>query len=295
MIKLIASDLDGTLFNDDHKVPEAVVTAIEKYQEAGYEFVAVTGREFASIKTHFIPSGIKCEAIVLSGAEIRDKDGNVIGANCISYDILEKIEELTEGIDVHVGYYTADDYRAIVTPEEKVEFLVDEIQMLHLNGTREEVLSSKIYQERDELLQVISSAKEFRENGVGVEKVFIFGTSMEEIQKTKDALSVLSDEVAILASFAKTVEVNELSVQKGLVLKKYIEERGYQMDEVAVVGDSLNDISMYEQDFGAKVVVANGSDIIKDVATHITKSNNEAGIAHLIDKILAGQLDDLKK
>ena len=104
MIKLIASDLDGTLFNDDHKVPEAVVEAIEKYQQAGYEFVAVTGREFASIKTHFIPSGIKCEAIALSGAEIRDKNWQVIEANCISYDILEKIEELTRGIDVHVGY-----------------------------------------------------------------------------------------------------------------------------------------------------------------------------------------------
>lgn len=66
---------------------------------------------------------------------------------------------------------------------------------------------------------------------------------------------------------------NDVSAQKGPVLKKYIESLGYSMDEVMVFGDSLNDYSMLSMDFGATVAMENADSKLKRVAKYTTKSN----------------------
>ena len=58
------------------------------------------------------------------------------------------------------------------------------------------------------------------------------------------------------------------------------------MDEVMVLGDSLNDYSMMEMDFGATIAMANADEEIKKVAKYMTKSNQEDGVAYVIDEML---------
>ena len=58
------------------------------------------------------------------------------------------------------------------------------------------------------------------------------------------------------------------------------------MDEVMVLGDSLNDLSMMEMDFGATIAMENADEEIKAVAKYITKSNEEDGVAYVIDEMI---------
>ena len=74
-----------------------------------------------------------------------------------------------------------------------------------------------------------------------------------------------------------------------IILKEYIESLGYTMDEVMVLGDSLNDYSMISMDFGATVAMENAVPEIKKAAKYITKSNNEFGVAYAIDQVLERQ------
>ena len=53
------------------------------------------------------------------------------------------------------------------------------------------------------------------------------------------------------------MEITDARAQKGPILKEYIESLGYTMDEVMVLGDSLNDYSMMSMDFGATVAMGN--------------------------------------
>lgn len=80
-----------------------------------------------------------------------------------------------------------------------------------------------------------------------------------------------------------------MEAQKGPVLKEYIEALGYTMDEVMVLGDSLNDYSMISMDFGATVAMENAVPEIKKAAKYITKSNNEFGVAYAINQVLEHQ------
>ena len=96
-------------------------------------------------------------------------------------------------------------------------------------------------------------------------------------------------ELAVASSFILNQEVTEVRAQKGPVLKEYIESLGYTMDEVMVLGDSLNDYSMISMDFGATVAMENAVPEIKKAAKYITKSNNEFGVAYAIDQVLERQ------
>ena len=66
------------------------------------------------------------------------------------------------------------------------------------------------------------------------------------------------------------------------------------MDQVMVLGDSLNDYSMFSLDFGATVAMENATPEIKEIAKYVTKSNREDGVAYAIDKMLEGDWEALK-
>ena len=93
-------------------------------------------------------------------------------------------------------------------------------------------------------------------------------------------------EFAVSSSFKNNLEITDIRAQKGPILKEYIESLGYTMNEVMVLGDSLNDYSMMEMDFGATIAMANADEEIKKVAKYITKSNEEDGVAYVIDEML---------
>ena len=107
-----------------------------------------------------------------------------------------------------------------------------------------------------------------------------------------ELLGKLSDElrenpaIAVASSFVYNQEITAVEAQKGPVLKEYIESLGYTMDEVMVLGDSLNDYSMISMDFGVTVAMENAVPEIKRAAKYITKNNNEFGVAYAIDQVL---------
>ena len=99
-----------------------------------------------------------------------------------------------------------------------------------------------------------------------------------ELEQNKD--------IAVASSIETNLEITDVKAQKGPVLKQYIESLGYKMDEVMVLGDSMNDYSMLSMDFGATVAMENAVPEVKAAAGYVTKSNEDLGAAHAIYKIL---------
>ena len=121
--------------------------------------------------------------------------------------------------------------------------------------------------------------------GAKLTKVFIFSNDVEMLGKLKEELQTLPN-VAVSSSFYNNLEVTDLKAQKGPVLKNYIENLGYNMDEVMVFGDSLNDYSMLSMDFGATIAMENAHPEIQKVCKYVTKSNAEDGVAFAIEELL---------
>ena len=83
-IKLIVSDLDGTLLNENHKISEVTVKAIRAAENAGIRWLTATGRAWNTAFPLLEEAGVTCDFVLLNGAEFRSSGGRLIQAEAIS-------------------------------------------------------------------------------------------------------------------------------------------------------------------------------------------------------------------
>lgn len=293
MIRLIASDLDDTLLGSDKKISPENIAAIKKAQEAGVQFVAATGREYRDTDYVINGTGLECDRIVASGADIRDKDNKSIRMYFTEWKDLEAMHRIAVQNGVHVLYFGEHDDYVIGTEADKDRLLIDEIRLFFWDASDEEIRQTDFYKMRMKEIICLDSEKEFEKQKIYIYKTLAFLKEVEKLAEMKRQIDELGT-LCTASSLSTCIELTDIKVQKGPILKEYAEERGISMEEVMVIGDSPNDRSMFDMGFGASVAVSNGHEEIKAIATHITKSNDEHGVAYVIEKILAGRLDDLK-
>ena len=288
MIKVIASDMDGTLLGDDHKPAPETLAAVKKACDAGIRFMIATGRNFPGAMAELKDAELVCDYIVGSGAEVRNPQQEVVVTHPISIELCRAIYEEIRDYPLSVTFCTDGyDYK-IGTPEEIEESLMLQMQLFFSNQPREELAKSETYRRIKKSTRSMSDMDELEAAGVPVYKLFLYSEDKAMLDEMNVRLQRNKD-IAVASSFPTNLEITDVKAQKGPVLKEYIESLGYTMDEVMVLGDSLNDLSMISMDFGATVAMANADPEVKSAAKYITKSNTEFGVAYTIEELLKRQ------
>lgn len=184
MIKVIASDMDGTLLGDSHRLDEETFEVIEQAQKRGIRFMLATGRNYEGAMHAMGELGqrLTCDYLVGSGAEVRNPKREVVSRKEMDKTLCKDVYEILQRYPVSVIFRTDSKDYQVGTPED--------VEMLG------------------------------------------------------------------------------------------------ELQEVMVFGDSLNDFSMLEMDFGATVAMENADPEVKAVAKYVTKSNTEHGVAYVIEKLL---------
>ena len=90
MIKMIVSDVDGTLLSHGYINPKCI-ESIKKAQAKGIEFVVASGRDYYGVTSVLDPLGIKCSAILGNGAQYCNKEGKAIMDCYLDKEILKVI------------------------------------------------------------------------------------------------------------------------------------------------------------------------------------------------------------
>lgn len=227
--------------------------------------------------------------VVSSGAEVRNPQQEVVKSTPISIELCEEVYNTAKKYPVSVAFFTDRyDYR-IGTKKEIEDGIIQQIRLFNMDiDTSEEIVrKSPQYRRIAGNTKGISDIRSLESSGAPIYKIFFCG-SVEQLEKLSDELKE-NPAVAVASSFIYNQEITAVEAQKGPVLKEYIESLGYTMDEVMVLGDSLNDYSMISMDFGATVAMENAVPEIKKAAKYITKSNNEFGVAYAIDQVLERQ------
>ena len=149
----------------------------------------------------------------------------------------------------------------------------------------EEIKNHPMYKVLKEKTRRAENYEELQRMRVPVSKIFAFSSDLEMLKQLRADLEE-NPHIVIANSGENNLEITDVSAQKGLVFKRYIESLGYTMEEVMVLGDSMNDYSMFAMDFGATVAMENADPQIKKLAKYITKSNAEDGVAYAIEELL---------
>lgn len=287
MIKVIASDMDGTLLNDHHRLAPETLEAIHRACNAGIRFMVATGRNFRGAMEELKDVELTCDYIVGSGAEVRNPEREVVFTAPMELDLCEEVCRTLEKYPVSVVFCT-DHYDYRIGDEAEIEeSFIRQLKVFHLDQDIDEERAKEdpLYQRIRENTKIISDFQELREAGVPIYKIFLYSGDIPMLDEIRGELEN-HPAIAVAASFETNLEITDVRAQKGPVLKKYIESLGYTMDEVMVFGDSMNDYSMLSMDFGATVAMENSMPEVKTAAKYVTRSNEELGVAFVISELL---------
>lgn len=280
-IKLIALDMDGTLYNSQSEISEKDIDALKKAGNAGVAVAVATGRAYSEL-----PVEMLCElgvryAITGNGSGVyRLPEKECIFADCLDTEVLLQILEELKQLDVYYDVYI----EGLVYCPKSACHNIRKMDM-------PEVLHQYIEQTRivvDDLGQFV------KENGKKVEKSTINfallpdGTYLDR-ENTAQLLSRYP-QVQYLCGGYHNLEFTRAGVTKGSGLKFLAEQLGVSLENVMACGDSENDIFMLEA-AGVGVAMANAEEEVKASADFITRSNDENGVAYAVESLVFGFVD----
>ena len=282
MIKLVACDLDGTLLNEQHALPKENAEAIQRLQGVGIQFMTATGRTYDSVVPLLEPYDIICEHLLVNGALLKDAQGKTVYEDPMQLHHVRKIVDILMGNDLCFNLYTKE---GAVTPNiEKAQREFTE--HMKMNGMKEKEIRAML--EHDSFCQYdreVSDMSAYLKESPVIYKMETFGGDLTVARRVRKQLAQM-DGLALSDSISENVEITKHTAQKGYTLKKYCEQKQIALDEVVVMGDSMNDYSMMKL-FPNSIAVGNASSMIKEAASYVTKSNQELAVAHVIDHIIA--------
>jgi len=266
-IKLIATDLDGTLMAPDHMtVTERTKNALIQAHDKGVKIVIATGRALNFIKdvTDQIP--FVDYIIYCNGAAVYDcKSGKHIYQSCVSPEDAADFVNYVNERPIH--YHIYKDGNSYIQRSA--------LQHSAFTGLPEAFLQD--YMSKVVLCDDIHSI--IGDDGAQVIDLF----SIPEEYRSEIGDMIKSKNLVVTSAIPNEVAITAQGADKGSAIRNLCDSLRISSDEVMTFGDAPNDCPMLEF---AKYSFAmdNGSPICKKTAKHVAPSNAENGVAQMIEE-----------
>ena len=262
MIKLIASDIDGTLLEEgtDGINPE-IFTVIRELKKKGIVFAAASGREYASLRRLFQPVKDDIYFIADNGASVM-YSGEEIYATLMDRGLLE---EVVKKVRTLPGCYSVISTRK---GECYLEQESEELDDFLINGYHYDV------HHVDDVLKApieIIKCAVYKKHGIQE-------LAPEFLEKYKNRLNV-----AIAGDI--WLDFMNLESDKGNALKKLQEKLHILPEETMAFGDNMNDIGMLRA-AGESYAVENAAQAVKETARYTAGKHTEDGVLNVLRKLL---------
>ena len=285
MIKLIASDMDGTLLNSDHKIPKENIELIKFAQKNGIQFVVATGRAYYEALPALNDESIKCDVISFNGGIIYDKNGNIINITPMKLKDLYYTIEILKSLEISYQLYTKN---TIYTNSIETD-ITAYIDLIRANGEEPNELHLRQEARNRLALGYITEVDNIelylnQENNPAIK---VIGIS-NDLEKLKHATELLSgnDNISVTSSGANNVEIMDKKATKGEALKIVADIHDINLKNVIAIGDNLNDQAMLDI-VEYSIAMKNGNKDLQKTSKFITeKTNSEGGVADSVMKLL---------
>lgn len=259
-IKLVATDMDGTLLNSEEEVSDHFFELFQELQELGVTFVAASGRQYYSIIHKLAP--IKNDIIVIAenGALTMQK-GKELQTTEIDRETFLELLKATKDLKGS----------QVILCGRKKGYIEDYGQdfenMFKEYYGKYEVVKDLSQVMDDQYLKIAIC------NQNGAEKYLY------------PALKHLEDRLKVKVSGEIWLDLSHTNAHKGYALQKLQQSLDITVDETMVFGDYNNDLEMMSQ---AKYSFAmqNAHPNIKAAANYTTKSNDEHGVEYMLAKMI---------
>ena len=259
MIRLIATDLDGTLLNNEHKISDYNKKVISAVNEKGIKVILSTGRPTSAATKFLDDLNIETDMISFNGAMITDRKGNILYENNLESSIGKELIEIAKKYKIYYQGFLGERWNLSDAKSKWLDFYISIAKInnyiVGFDNMKDFSFSKFMFIGENEILKEIA----------------------EELDKK------LKDKVYYAFSRPVYLEVHSPKVSKANALCFLLNKYDIKKENVMAFGDNNNDIEMLEI-AGISVAVDNAENSVKEKAKYITKSNIENGVGYFINE-----------
>ncbi len=258
---LIATDLDGTLFDHSLTVLPEVKAALQQAKAAGHAITLATGRMVRATQPIADSLGLDQPLICYQGALVRDGE-HVIAHHTLPLPIAHEVLRFAQERGLHVNAYVDDRlFVAERTPEAELYLSLSPMVPLEPVGDLQRFLT----QEPTKLVLI------------------------QSVPQTESLLPLVTERwggmAQVVRSHAQFIELTHRAASKGNALLALADSLGIPRERTLAVGDNLNDLSMIRA-AGIGVAMGNAPPLLREAAHWVAPSVAEAGLAAAIHRFI---------
>lgn len=261
MIKLVVSDIDGTLVKDGcHNINPRFFEVISQLKKKGILFAAASGRQLPSIRRLFAPVQDNVIFIAENGAYVVCRDTEM-SISPMKKELISTIVEDMRSLDGCFLTASGKEATYIETRDEQFwDFLV--------NGYHNTVrVVDDVLKENLEIIKLAL----YNKNGIDKEAAVL--------------TSKWSDQVKVVVAGSMWLDFMDESVDKGNALAKIQRLTGISKEETICFGDNSNDIGMFHQ-AGRSYAVCTATPTVQKEASGVIGSYTQESVLHELEKLL---------
>jgi Cof subfamily protein (haloacid dehalogenase superfamily) len=276
-IRLLATDIDGTLLNPQFQISEGDLAALRRAHAAGIEIVLVTGRRHTFALPIARQLGFDLWLISSNGAVTRSLRGETFHRDLMPIETCRKLcAEMQEFRGNTVLTFDTETKGAIVLE-------------------RMDELGASIRRWLEKNMEYIEFVVPLERALVTDPVQAMFCGSMARMSKVLETVNSagMDGTVTVLrteypARDLSMIDVLNAGCSKGHALKRWAKYRGYERAEVMAVGDNHNDIEMLEF-AGHPVIMGNACEELRGRGWRVTRGNDACGVAAVVEELVVGR------
>ncbi len=262
MIKLIISDIDGTILNENHEYSSYLLDTINAVRARGVLFTLATGRMFDSARKIAEGLGVKLPIICYNGSYIRNMSDNTIHLNeGIAPQDAVKILKSCQEYGYHAQYYMNDKLYCYADTEDMKEY-----------GR----ITNVPYHPLGEAIYNISYP---------VHKILLVNKDPQSKEQMQQRLQALGADVDFTSSHKFYLEIMPRGHNKATAVQVLSKILKVDIADIMTAGDSFNDREMLQL-VGTGVAMGQAPNAVKTVAKYVTDTNEKDGLAKALERLV---------
>lgn len=261
-VRLVITDMDGTLLDGDGSVPEGFWPLLERIRESGATFVPASGRQYQTLFDEFSEQGGVTSFIAENGTMVV-LDGEIVSTTTLDRERADDAVRAVRG----------------AMPERNLGAVLCGVQSAYIERTDDAFLAeARKYYHRFETVKDLTAVED------DVLKVAVY--DFDDAEATApEVFAGFEDDLQVVISGQHWIDLMPKDAGKGLGVRALQQAAGASPAQTVVFGDYLNDLQMYEHS-ELSFAMENAHEDIKDAAAYLAPSNTEHGVVQVLERLL---------
>ncbi len=262
-MKLVVSDVDGTLVDKRKRLTPATIAAVADLREAGVAFTIISARPRSGMMPIADALALERPMGAFNGGTVFTRDGAILFQQRLAPDVARQVLDLARGVAVDTWVFADDQWHAsdpqgAHTASERITSNQEPVAFTDLNGRAADKIT---FVSDDEPL-------------------------LEDL--TARMRAALGDLATIVQSQPYYLDVTAPVANKGDGVARLADAFGVALADTIAIGDQANDLAMFAR-AGRSIAMGQGPQAVRDAADAVTLANDQDGVAHAITHLILEQ------